>query len=545
MNAILFISLLSLLIAGFIRSSRGRSVLYCGLFGFSGREKVDISKFKMGLWENQARGKHSTGVYGNKIFKRLQAAEDFIAHHRALMDAAHAHEVLGHTRYATMGEKSEDNAHPYEYGKIVGTHNGWCVNTADTCETYGVEMPAVDSQLIYKIFEATDYDFTTIGSHIGQMALAFVMDDKLHLYRRHNKPLFIGRCPEGIYYSSREEALQIIGADGIGEVEPDIMFVFQRGVMVDAIEIPEAELDIPADAKPYNWRTHVKNSEAFVPLTADEKKFRGGATAGKATTSTTTKTSSTPPATTTAATTTTTTRATAGNAGVDTKDTQGGINEEKSYPMRVEDTHQRQGNFSNFSTVVLKVMKDDGTNMSESMLMTSLHLHQKHEVSVHGYVSLNVNERFFGDKVTMVLKDPWTGYIYHGEMTIPEKACIQYVDIIVTEPVVEAEVEEEDEFWERNKAEETKDFYLEQMEKEYSEVQKLIEIGAELDFEKPSPNNPVYFDMVIQYLEQRMADLKAEAMEYYYNTEGASEEEEEEEDERMVKNKLQHEPANY
>src|SRR5690606_34142878 len=38
--------------------------------------------------------------------------------------AEHAWAIGIHTRYATQGSVSDANAHPFKYGKIIGSHNG-------------------------------------------------------------------------------------------------------------------------------------------------------------------------------------------------------------------------------------------------------------------------------------------------------------------------------------------------------------------------------------------------------------------------------------
>lgn len=270
LHILFFISLMALGLSSLSRQRSG--LLYCGLFGFSGHQKVDLTKLKLGLWDNQSRGAHSTGIYGKAIFKKAVSAETFIkGYHKALESAADAYEVIGHTRYATMGAKDDVCAHPYQYGKVVGTHNGWTVNTEQICEKMDIEMPDVDSQLIYKLLEAKDYDFNTFGEHIGQMALAFVMDDKLHLYRRHNKPLFIGQCKEGIYYSSLESSLDMIGAENIIPVPPGELFIFHRGMLVGRRLPKRPAIEMPSNARPGDWRWSIHNSYQYVPMTTAEK----------------------------------------------------------------------------------------------------------------------------------------------------------------------------------------------------------------------------------------------------------------------------------
>lgn len=109
----------------------GRCVI-CGLVGYAGsfnrnREKV----FDTLLRVDVIRGPHSTGVafinsekdwmtLKNTVLPdELMASKDYKE-----MDRMQWLIKMGHNRFATRGKIDNDNAHPHNEGKIIGTHNG-------------------------------------------------------------------------------------------------------------------------------------------------------------------------------------------------------------------------------------------------------------------------------------------------------------------------------------------------------------------------------------------------------------------------------------
>jgi len=124
----------------------------CGIFGYNFKEGTISDGRRAILGNNLARlndkrGGHSWGVCsidGNTtdINRGLGDMADHAWH---LADAKF---VMAHTRYATIGAKTVENAHPFEIGNIIGAHNGGVTNHYELDKKYK-RTTTVDSQHLF------------------------------------------------------------------------------------------------------------------------------------------------------------------------------------------------------------------------------------------------------------------------------------------------------------------------------------------------------------------------------------------------------------
>lgn len=229
----------------------------CGLFGYSGSRMPDPSDICLGIWDAEERGSHSTGVYGAFLWKKALPANKFIEEERDNIErACKAYNIIGHTRHATMGAKTTELAHPFVVGKIVGTHNGWIPELKFQLAKLEQKMPEVDSHVIYRTLKKKNYNLSALELIEGSMALAWVYEDKLHLYRRESKPLFIGyKSPKQIFYSSREKGLKLVGCSKIEQTTENMVYIIKNGVIKDIVQIADPKITIPMDCLPSFFRT--------------------------------------------------------------------------------------------------------------------------------------------------------------------------------------------------------------------------------------------------------------------------------------------------
>lgn len=186
----------------------------CGLFGYIGKG-CDAGKIAALAVANDSRGGDAAGVFTHErgIVKAPVPAARLFRDKKAVPMGSGM--VIGHTRMGTHGRNTQQNAHPFKYGSIVGTHNGVISNYADIARTYGYAVPDVDSEAIFMALSAESGRpgwASAIPQMRGGMAIAFTDGDLLHLYRRDN-PIHIGYADNGVYYSSIAKSLKDVGIE--------------------------------------------------------------------------------------------------------------------------------------------------------------------------------------------------------------------------------------------------------------------------------------------------------------------------------------------
>ena len=101
-------------------------LVMCGIIGYTGKKDA-ISVVLEGLRRLEYRGYDSAGIAffseGTITIRRQQGkVKDLVS----LFDADRpvSHTAIGHTRWATHGKPSEENAHPHRSNGVVIVHNG-------------------------------------------------------------------------------------------------------------------------------------------------------------------------------------------------------------------------------------------------------------------------------------------------------------------------------------------------------------------------------------------------------------------------------------
>ena len=165
----------------------------------------------------QDRGTDSTGVAclfddnSAKLLKDTEKAAKFIEEDKfdKIIESNPAC-LIGHTRFATVGEVSRRNAHPFRKGNIVGAHNGGVENYIEINK--GVQ---VDSEVIFALLKKHRNDYKKAFKRLsGDFAIVWTnLEERHSLYLvRDGNPLYFAIVPtlKTIFWCSTETPLNII-----------------------------------------------------------------------------------------------------------------------------------------------------------------------------------------------------------------------------------------------------------------------------------------------------------------------------------------------
>ncbi len=179
----------------------------CGIFGAIGKD-YEMSTVKILGLLNEDRGNQATGMYnGIRIIKETYPAKLFFT---GMNKEQGSSIFLGHTRLATMGDKSDpNNAHPFHIGNIVGAHNGCISNTTDLAKLLCTRYE-VDSQYIFHLLSCYKPE-EAVNKLEGSFAIWWVdtRDTSKVMFYRKSNPIHMMGYKETIYFSSDSRPLKI------------------------------------------------------------------------------------------------------------------------------------------------------------------------------------------------------------------------------------------------------------------------------------------------------------------------------------------------
>lgn len=242
---------------------KNQNILSCGLTGYNGLNPPNLDKLKIIALFNESRGKHSCGVFsGGKIIKGAnennKALISDLLQVEKIPVTKNWNNVMIHTRAATYGEKTLENAHPFEYnkGKKKGyfCHNGTLKDWKDLAKKYNLkgEDFKVDSKFLGNvIFESGNFDI--LGEYKGAAAAMYcdnINKNRLYVWKggageKEERPLYIYKDlkNKGIYISSLVEPLWIIADDRkqIFNLNLNTLYVLENGEIQERIVIKRDE----------------------------------------------------------------------------------------------------------------------------------------------------------------------------------------------------------------------------------------------------------------------------------------------------------------
>ncbi|MEN3166002.1 glutamine--fructose-6-phosphate transaminase (isomerizing) [Gluconobacter sp. OJB] len=196
----------------------------CGICGIVGHKPASPIAFEA-LRRLEYRGYDSAGIAtltASGDIERRRAAGKLDNLERVLKEhPLHGTTAIGHTRWATHGAPTENNAHPHEAGRVAIVHNGIIENFAalkEELETKGrVFRTETDSETVAHLVD--DYleqglppreaAFAAIKRLEGAYAIAMIFKDHegLLLGARHGAPLAVGYGDGEMFLGSDSIAL--------------------------------------------------------------------------------------------------------------------------------------------------------------------------------------------------------------------------------------------------------------------------------------------------------------------------------------------------
>lgn len=190
----------------------------CGIVGYVGNEEA-VPILIGGLAKLEYRGYDSAGVavmHGGKIEVRRSVGK-LVNLQKTLMENAVTGRVgIGHTRWATHGKPSEQNAHPHRSKSCVLVHNGIIENyqsLKQQLEKEGYKFQSeTDTEVVAHLIDKhvqsgktlADAVRAAIGEVRGSYALAVISEREpgTMIAARSGCPLVIGRTKQASYVAS-------------------------------------------------------------------------------------------------------------------------------------------------------------------------------------------------------------------------------------------------------------------------------------------------------------------------------------------------------
>lgn len=230
----------------------------CGIIGYTGtKEASEIMLDALELLEY--RGYDSAGIALSdenggpaRIIKRAGRVKDL----RPLCEEKNVsgHCGIGHTRWATHGGVSDENAHPHGYGKVTIIHNGIIENYRQLIEKYELDgklKSQTDSEVVAAVlshfYQGDPYSAIrkTVLKLKGTFALAIMFEDipgKIYAVRNVS-PIVAANTEDGAILSSDVAAIVPFTTQYFVVPELNVVCLSREGIEMYDLSGDKARID--------------------------------------------------------------------------------------------------------------------------------------------------------------------------------------------------------------------------------------------------------------------------------------------------------------
>lgn len=259
----------------------------CGIIGYVGKKDKNLHVLIEGLKNLEYRGYDSAGIaYYTDSINILRAKGKIVNLENKVDYNTLSNIGIGHTRWATHGIPSEENAHPHRVGKITLVHNGIIENYLDlkhelinigykfNSETDTEVASAYINYLYKKENDLLKALIICQEKLIGSYAFAIMCEDDLDtIYlTKKDSPLVIGIGNDCNYigsdikaFSNHTNKYMILDDYDIATVTKDSIKVLNKGLLIDKkINIFDEVLDINSKGKYEHFMLKEINEQPIV-----------------------------------------------------------------------------------------------------------------------------------------------------------------------------------------------------------------------------------------------------------------------------------------
>ncbi len=232
----------------------------CGLLGIASAHLHDpeLSAFEKLLLVSQFRGVDATGIvalsrhWGGKgkaevtpvYMKDNMSTSEFLLEYRGRLDKLYKDNrpsvLMGHCRWATVGDINKQNSHPFNNKWLIGMHNGTIQGEFSNSKKFATDSEA----LLFNIGEMGVVEALNEVSRKISTAYALTWynkaDQTLNFIRNSQRPLIIGRNNTAniLAWASEEDFLDFCLARE--RIRMDVKFTLKPNVL---LTIPMGEIN--------------------------------------------------------------------------------------------------------------------------------------------------------------------------------------------------------------------------------------------------------------------------------------------------------------